>query len=218
MDVTLCCLIIQNICKGINMAHIETIRDVRNKLAHATNAYLDYPTYDDYWNRVKPALIDLGSNVSIKVKEEAREKVDNLAKQDMSTKELEEVKKSIDEVKKEFSEKVSELEETFTEKVTKVEEDLSLTSEKVTQIEENMSQASAKNEEGINTNFERVTQLQIEVGQMQSQIDALSENQTQNQAVREDTKREITALTIEHQIEHRRTPSKLEVGPGAREE
>ena len=27
-----------------------------------------------------------------------------------------------------------------------------------------------------------------------------------------------TALTIEHIIEHRRTPSKLEVGPGAREE
>ena len=27
-----------------------------------------------------------------------------------------------------------------------------------------------------------------------------------------------TAITIEHLIEHRRTPSKLEVGPGAREE
>ena len=27
-----------------------------------------------------------------------------------------------------------------------------------------------------------------------------------------------TALTIEHNIKHRRTPSKLEVGPGAREE
>lgn len=67
MDITLCCLFIKNICTGItiNMAHVDTIREVRNNLIHAGSASLNDPTFLHYWNRIENAVIDIALHVSM---------------------------------------------------------------------------------------------------------------------------------------------------------
>ncbi|KAK3099462.1 hypothetical protein FSP39_004774 [Pinctada imbricata] len=63
MDVTLCCLVINNICPGVDTSHIDTIKEIRNNLIHSTNASLDLRTFNGYWNRVKTSLRLLAQRV-----------------------------------------------------------------------------------------------------------------------------------------------------------
>ncbi|KAK3103832.1 hypothetical protein FSP39_022273 [Pinctada imbricata] len=59
MDVTLCCLVIRNICRGINNADIDAISSVRNQLIHASSATLEDTAYNYLWKKVETAVISL---------------------------------------------------------------------------------------------------------------------------------------------------------------
>ncbi|KAK3084271.1 hypothetical protein FSP39_010900 [Pinctada imbricata] len=96
MDITLCCLFIKNICSrhvGINMAHIETIRTIRNHIIHAESAQLDLLTYNGYWNRVRFALLDLANNLSQTVHTDTLSRIQDLETQIMNAGELGEIRK-----------------------------------------------------------------------------------------------------------------------------
>ncbi|KAK3099841.1 hypothetical protein FSP39_010565 [Pinctada imbricata] len=97
MDITLCCLVIKNICQGaaINMTHIDKIRDIRNKLIHASSATLDEQTYNGYWSDVKTAILDLANMVSPTVHADTVKMIQDLETRVMNRYELEELKKVI---------------------------------------------------------------------------------------------------------------------------
>ncbi|KAK3100517.1 hypothetical protein FSP39_021185 [Pinctada imbricata] len=97
MDITLCCLVIKNICQGaaINMTHIDKIRDIRNKLIHASSATLDEPTYNGYWSDVKTAILYLANMVSPTVHTDTLKMIQDLETRVMNRYELEELKKVI---------------------------------------------------------------------------------------------------------------------------
>ncbi|KAK3084636.1 hypothetical protein FSP39_016652 [Pinctada imbricata] len=96
MDITLCCLFIKNICSrhaGINMAHIETIRTIRNHIIHAESAQLDLLTYNGYWNRIRFALLDLANNLSQTVHTDTLSMIQDIETRIMNAGELGEIRK-----------------------------------------------------------------------------------------------------------------------------
>ncbi|KAK3099990.1 hypothetical protein FSP39_013129 [Pinctada imbricata] len=95
MDVTLCCLVINNICPGVDVNHIKTIREIRNKLIHAESARLDQLTFNGYMNRVKTAICGLAKNVSAKLHTETLEMIVELENRLMDPVELRELRNSI---------------------------------------------------------------------------------------------------------------------------
>ena len=83
LDITLCCLFLSNICPGIqqrDLNHVDTIRQVRNRIIHAKTASIPEQTFNELWQKVKTALIGLSQLVSAAFKEETRKSVDELAR------------------------------------------------------------------------------------------------------------------------------------------
>ncbi|KAK3106215.1 hypothetical protein FSP39_015362 [Pinctada imbricata] len=72
MDVTLCCLLLRNICPGVNISHIEDICTVRNQLLHARSATLDEQSFNVAWNKVETALLSLASSTSASFQSELK--------------------------------------------------------------------------------------------------------------------------------------------------
>ena len=64
LDITLCCLFLNNICPGIPHQDVATIRQVRNDLIHASSAAIDEPTFNNIWVAVERALLNLSKSVS----------------------------------------------------------------------------------------------------------------------------------------------------------
>ncbi|KAK3084601.1 hypothetical protein FSP39_016113 [Pinctada imbricata] len=98
MDITLCCLVIKNICSrhgGINMLHIETIREIRNDLIHANSPCLDLHTFNGYWKDVKTALSGLANHVPSAVYKDALNMIQELETRVMDAYELGEIRKVI---------------------------------------------------------------------------------------------------------------------------
>ncbi|KAK3099776.1 hypothetical protein FSP39_009494 [Pinctada imbricata] len=92
MDITLCCLVINNICPAVDLNHIKTIREIRNNLIHAESARLDLPTYNGYWNRIKTAICQLAQNVSTMLHTDTVNKIDELETRVMDPVELSELR------------------------------------------------------------------------------------------------------------------------------
>ncbi|KAK3099916.1 hypothetical protein FSP39_011736 [Pinctada imbricata] len=148
---------------GINMAHIETIRDVRNKLAHAKNAYLDNQSFRDYWTKVKIALTNLAVYVSKEAKEEADEKVDELENRVMNTKVLEEMRNLICDEKRygemeQLSNLTAEVSKVI-EKVTEVKETTEKTTNKVALMESQLNYGLG----GMDINVKELRTLIIDI-------------------------------------------------------
>ncbi|KAK3100194.1 hypothetical protein FSP39_015999 [Pinctada imbricata] len=95
MDVTLCCLVIHNICPGVDANHIKTIREIRNKLIHAESARLDLLTFNGYMNRVETAVCELAKNVSTTLHTDTVKMIDELKNRLMDPVELRELRKLI---------------------------------------------------------------------------------------------------------------------------
>ncbi|KAK3100127.1 hypothetical protein FSP39_015141 [Pinctada imbricata] len=95
MDVTLCCLVIHNICPGVDVNHIQTVREIRNKLIHAESARLDLLTFNGYMNRVETAVCELAKNVSTVLHTETLEMIDELKNRLMDPVELRELRNLI---------------------------------------------------------------------------------------------------------------------------
>ncbi|KAK3086051.1 hypothetical protein FSP39_012718 [Pinctada imbricata] len=95
MDITLCCLVINNICPGVDINHIKTIRDIRNKLIHAESASLDLLTYNGYWNRLGTALCQLAKIVSSTLHKGTVDLIDELENRVMDPVELRELRNLI---------------------------------------------------------------------------------------------------------------------------
>ena len=64
LDITMCCLILCNICSAISKSDIVTIRQTRNSLIHASEAKLDEPTFNRMWSDIEKALVNLSNTVS----------------------------------------------------------------------------------------------------------------------------------------------------------
>ncbi|KAK3102628.1 hypothetical protein FSP39_012770 [Pinctada imbricata] len=62
MDVTLCCLVLKNLCRGIKNADIDAITEMRNQLIHASSATLEDTAYNDLWKKVENAILSLAKN------------------------------------------------------------------------------------------------------------------------------------------------------------
>ncbi|KAK3100195.1 hypothetical protein FSP39_016007 [Pinctada imbricata] len=92
MDVSLCCLVLRNICSGVSMPDIDTIRDVRNQLIHTSNASLDATLYSDTWNKVEAAMLNLAQGVSSSFKSNTLNAAQALKKRLMDSSELSEMK------------------------------------------------------------------------------------------------------------------------------
>ncbi|KAK3099716.1 hypothetical protein FSP39_008495 [Pinctada imbricata] len=95
MDVTLCCLVINNICPGVDVNHIKTIREIRNNLVHAESARLDLLTFNGYMNRVKTAICQLAKNVSTTLHTDTVKMIAELENRLMDPVELSELRKLI---------------------------------------------------------------------------------------------------------------------------
>ena len=64
LDITLCCLFLNNICPGIPQQDVATIRQIRNDLIHASSASVDEPTFNRTWSAVEKAMLNLSRLVS----------------------------------------------------------------------------------------------------------------------------------------------------------
>ncbi|KAK3104514.1 hypothetical protein FSP39_003773 [Pinctada imbricata] len=95
MDVTMCCLVINNICSGINVSDVNTIREIRNKLIHAASGHLDQLTFTDYWSKVTTALLNLAFHVSSSVHKDTLSMINELQKRVMNPEELGELRKVV---------------------------------------------------------------------------------------------------------------------------
>ncbi|KAK3099272.1 hypothetical protein FSP39_001957 [Pinctada imbricata] len=95
MDVTLCCLVINKICHGIDVNHIKTIREIRNNLIHAESARLDVLTFNGYMNRVKTAICQLAKNVSTTLHTDTVKMISELENRLMDPVELRELRNLI---------------------------------------------------------------------------------------------------------------------------
>ncbi|KAK3099656.1 hypothetical protein FSP39_007574 [Pinctada imbricata] len=155
MDVTLCCLVINNICPGVDVNHIKTIREIRNNLIHAESARLDLLTFNGYMNRAETAICELAKNVSTTLHTETLEKIVELKNRLMDPAELSELRNMIidqrrftdleddvsniadnlNQTRQEMAQISTSVSET-TEKVTQISASVSETTEKVTQIED----------------------------------------------------------------------------------
>ncbi|KAK3083768.1 hypothetical protein FSP39_002878 [Pinctada imbricata] len=174
MDITLCCLVIKNICQGpgINMTHIDTIRNIRYKLIHASSATLDEPTYNGYWSDVKNAVLFLANSVSSTVHTDTAKMIQDLETRVMNKYELEELKKVIINQKM-LEERVSETEknlEKTNESVVRVEENVNQLEEYVNQVDGNLNQLEGN-----------VAQIQESVSQLEGNVDLLDRNMGQVQ-------------------------------------
>ncbi|KAK3082941.1 hypothetical protein FSP39_009586 [Pinctada imbricata] len=87
-DVSLCCLILKRIFSGTNMPLVDTIREIRNNLIHASNASLDQHTYLGYWTKVKDAIFDLANSVGPQILEDTQSMVQELEQRVMDACEL----------------------------------------------------------------------------------------------------------------------------------
>ncbi|KAK3100485.1 hypothetical protein FSP39_020864 [Pinctada imbricata] len=85
MDVSLCCLVLRNICSGVSMPDVDTIRDVRNKLIHASNASLDATMYSTIWTNVENAMLNLAKGVSSSLRDNTQTAVRELENRLMDT-------------------------------------------------------------------------------------------------------------------------------------
>ncbi|KAK3099404.1 hypothetical protein FSP39_003862 [Pinctada imbricata] len=178
MDVTLCCLVINNICPGVDVNHIKTIREIRNNLIHAESARLDLLTFNGYMSRVKTAVCELAKNVSTTLHTKTLEKIVELENRLMDPVELSELRNLIidqrrftdleddvsniaddlNQTRQEMAQISTSVSET-TEKVTQISASVSETTEKVTQISASVSETT-----------EKVTQIEDQTQRELSQI------------------------------------------------
>ncbi|KAK3093458.1 hypothetical protein FSP39_015937 [Pinctada imbricata] len=112
MDVSLCCLVLSNIYPGVSMPDIDTIRDVRNKLIHASNASLDAMLYLATWNKVEAAMLNLAQGVSSTFRSDTINAVEDLKNRLMDSSELSELKALVMDEKRisEGERRISEIE------------------------------------------------------------------------------------------------------------
>ncbi|KAK3099929.1 hypothetical protein FSP39_011933 [Pinctada imbricata] len=202
MDVTLCCLVINNICPGVDVNHIKTIREIRNNLIHAESASLDLPTYNGYWNRIKTAICQLAQNVSTMLHTDTVNKIDELETRVMDPVELSELRKLVIDEKRitdleaDVSNIVDDLNQTrqevaqtstsvseTTEKVTQISASVSETTEKVTQISASVSETIEKVTQisaSMSETTEKVTQISASVSETTEKVTQI-EDQTQRE-------------------------------------
>ncbi|KAK3100532.1 hypothetical protein FSP39_021436 [Pinctada imbricata] len=88
MDVSLCCLVLHNICSGVSLSDVDTIRDVRNQLIHASNASLDATLYLATWSKVEAAMLILAQGVSTSFRSDIISAVQTLKNRLIDTSEL----------------------------------------------------------------------------------------------------------------------------------
>ena len=93
LDVTLCCLFLNNICQHIPQSDVNTIRQLRNNLIHSTTARVDESTFKIYWNDIEQALLSLSNIVSLAFTNDTRTALQTLKDRIFDPAELEALKK-----------------------------------------------------------------------------------------------------------------------------
>ncbi|KAK3100730.1 hypothetical protein FSP39_024358 [Pinctada imbricata] len=230
MDVTLCCLVINNICPGVDVNHIKTIREIRNNLIHAESASLDLPTYNGYWKRIKTAICQLAQNVSTMLHTDTVNKIDELETRVMDPVELSELRKllidekRITDLEADVSNIVDDLNQTrqevaqtstsvseTTEKVTQISASVSETTEKVTQISASVSETTeimTQISASVSETTEKVTQISASVSetvenvtQISASMSKTTEKVTQISASVSETTEKVTQIEDQTQRE-----------------
>ena len=64
LDITFCCLFLKHICPSIPQQDVNTIRQERNDLIHASSASVDESTFNRTWSAVEQAMLNLSRLVS----------------------------------------------------------------------------------------------------------------------------------------------------------
>ncbi|KAK3100702.1 hypothetical protein FSP39_023975 [Pinctada imbricata] len=206
MDVTLCCLVINNICPGVDVNHIKTIREIRNNLIHAESARLDLLTFNGYMNRVKTAVCELAKNVSITLHTETLEKIVELENRLMDPVELSELRNLIidqrrfTDLEDDVSNIADDLNQTRQE-MAQISTSVSETTEKVTQISASVSETTEKVTQisaSVNETSEKVTQISASVSETTEKVSqistSVSETTEKVTQIEEQTRRELSQI------------------------
>ncbi|KAK3084874.1 hypothetical protein FSP39_020607 [Pinctada imbricata] len=166
MDVTLCCLVLHNLCPGINMADVKSVREVRNKLMHADTAELDEPTYRQYWTNVKTSVLNLARSVSVRLHTATLDKIQKLEQQLMNSADLGELRKLIIDQKK----------------LQELETDVALATQTMSVMQDTANettQAVAQNAQKITQVADMATETKQEVKQVDQKVLHVEEKVTE---------------------------------------